>query len=395
MNTQRLATGALLALLLLGTSAFALDLPVVIQQLENGTSAERRAAVQAIVSDPPASYESLVQPLATAASDPEEETRYFAVIMLATIGRLSAEDAARLGGVATELVALLADPSPRVRAPAAAALGLTSPNTPVAARDGLMALLADPDASVRTVSAVALLRLENLADIERDAVLDLILNDSSANVRNSVLGALSAIPVGESASVDAVTSALSDSDASVRLNAANAIAAFGGSARTALDELTAIAEGDPNADVRLVARQAIATIEAANAPPDCSQAVAVPSLFWPPNHKMVEMEFGGLSDPDGDEISISVLGVTQDERVDEPGSGNSCPDASFGEGVPTLVRSERSGRLDGRVYRVRFNASDPTGESCTGTVIVCMPHDQSSTPTCVEQPEEYDSTDCS
>jgi hypothetical protein len=49
------------------------------------------------------------------------------------------------------------------------------------------------------------------------------------------------------------------------------------------------------------------------------------------------------------------------------------PDAVITQGKVKL-RAERSGKGDGRVYHVRFRASDLTGAVCTGALEVCVPH---------------------
>ena len=130
-----------------------------------------------------------------------------------------------------------------------------------------------------------------------------------------------------------------------------------------------------------------------NVAPDCSAAVASPNLFWPPNHEMVDVSIAGVTDADGDTLTFQFTSVTQDEGVLEPGSGNHCPDAVI-SGELLQVRSERSGRLNGRVYHVSFSAEDTVGATCSGTVAICMPHEESETPTCVEEPEQHDSTVC-
>ncbi|KAA0255992.1 hypothetical protein FBQ97_13370 [Acidobacteria bacterium ACD] len=63
------------------------------------------------------------------------------------------------------------------------------------------------------------------------------------------------------------------------------------------------------ADVAAVVRQS------ASAPPVCSAAVAAPGGLWPPNHQMREVRVDGLADPDGDAVTVTVTGVTQDEPV--------------------------------------------------------------------------------
>lgn len=120
-------------------------------------------------------------------------------------------------------------------------------------------------------------------------------------------------------------------------------------------------------------------IDEDNAPPDCSMAVAAPAVLWPPNHDMVGITIAGVVDPDGDAVSITPTDVVADEAVDAPGSGNTAPDAQL---APLAVRAERSGQGDGRVYTIEFIADDGRGGRCSGTVSVCVPHDQGQGDTC-------------
>lgn len=106
---------------------------------------------------------------------------------------------------------------------------------------------------------------------------------------------------------------------------------------------------------------------AGNRPPDCSGATASPSVIWPPNGKMVPVSTLGVADPDGDPVALKITGITQDE----PGAAFSGIGFSVAK-----VKAERDGLGDGRVYHIGFEAADPSGASCTGTVTVCVPHDQ-------------------
>lgn len=127
-----------------------------------------------------------------------------------------------------------------------------------------------------------------------------------------------------------------------------------------------------------------------NQPPDCGGAFAGPAALWPPDHDYVGIDVQGLSDPDGDPVTVVVNGITQDEAVDAPGSGNTAPD---GTGVGTAspsVRAERRGNGDGRVYEIAFTADDGRGGSCAGRVQVGVPH--SIRDTAVDSGQEYDST---
>jgi streptogramin lyase len=134
-----------------------------------------------------------------------------------------------------------------------------------------------------------------------------------------------------------------------------------------------------------------------NQPPDCSEAYADPDCLWPPNHKYVDIIILGVTDPDGDPVTITVTGVTSDEpTASDKGSGGAkhAPDAIINPDGTVSVRAERSGDEDGRVYEISFTADDGRGGECSGTVIVKVPHDQSGEDCpAVDSGQEYDATD--
>jgi hypothetical protein len=99
-----------------------------------------------------------------------------------------------------------------------------------------------------------------------------------------------------------------------------------------------------------------------------------------------------VTDPDGDPVSVIITSITQDEPLNSEGSGNTCPDAT-GIGTATAsLRAEREGNGDGRVYQITFSADDGRGGRCTGTVTVCVPHDQGQGRACLDQGPLVDST---
>jgi hypothetical protein len=137
-----------------------------------------------------------------------------------------------------------------------------------------------------------------------------------------------------------------------------------------------------------------------NQPPDCSKAAASAPTLWPPNHKFVDESILGVTDTDGDSVTITITGIRQDEPVLQhgTGSGNFCPDGT-GVGTATAdVRAERGGNPnipgDGRVYHIAFSADDGKGGTCTGTVAVCVPHDQGHGGGCIDEGPLFDSTVC-
>lgn len=132
-----------------------------------------------------------------------------------------------------------------------------------------------------------------------------------------------------------------------------------------------------------------------NCSPDCSNAAPSIATLWPVNHKFVPITITGVTDPDGDPVTITIDSIYQDEPVNVIGSGSSEPDG-MGVGTDTAeVRAERSGTKkvpgNGRVYHITFTADDGVGGTCTGTVTVCVPHDNADSE-CVDDGPLYDST---
>jgi len=126
-------------------------------------------------------------------------------------------------------------------------------------------------------------------------------------------------------------------------------------------------------------------------PPNCSAAAPSVPVIWEPNHRLVAVPILGVTDADGDPVTVTIASIVQDEPVLGVGSGNFGPDGS-GIGTSTaLLRAERSGTGDGRVYRIAFTASDGSGPACVGVVTVCVPHSRGSG-VCGDQGALFDST---
>jgi hypothetical protein len=101
--------------------------------------------------------------------------------------------------------------------------------------------------------------------------------------------------------------------------------------------------------------------------PDCSGVAASRSILWPPSGGLRVVELFGATDPDGDPVTVTVTGVTQDEPLTGRYDAvlTSTPEV-------VRIRAQRDRKGDGRVYSIAFTASDGDA-SCSGTVKVAVP----------------------
>ena len=108
----------------------------------------------------------------------------------------------------------------------------------------------------------------------------------------------------------------------------------------------------------------------------------VHAVLWPPNHKSKTVTISA-SGSNG-ECNVEIKGVTQDEAIDAPGSGNTtgfdaenCSNDSNASSVD--LRAERSGTGNGRTYDIDYTVTEPLlsgGSTCSRDVIAIVPHDQ-------------------
>ena len=132
----------------------------------------------------------------------------------------------------------------------------------------------------------------------------------------------------------------------------------------------------------------IVHVQNANDPPLATAAAPTIGSLWPPNHNLVSIGITGVSDADNN-ATITITGVTQDEPTNGTGDGDTAIDAIINANGTVLLRAERSGNGDGRVYHIHFTASDPEG-SASGVVKVTVPHSKKKV--AMDGGELYDST---
>ena len=98
-----------------------------------------------------------------------------------------------------------------------------------------------------------------------------------------------------------------------------------------------------------------------------------------------------MTDPNNDQVSITITAVTQDEPVNGLGDGDTSPDAVL-QGDKVLLRVERAGNGNGRVYKVNFTANDGQGGVCAGFVKVGVPKSMQPGNTPIDDGQLYTST---
>jgi hypothetical protein len=127
-------------------------------------------------------------------------------------------------------------------------------------------------------------------------------------------------------------------------------------------------------------------------PPACGLARANPEFIWPPNHKMLQVAIVELTGLGHDEVTVIVDRVTQDEPIDGLWEGDASPDAAVLTDGNIVIRAERDDDGgNGRVYEIKFTATDASGASCIGSVQVCVPHDRGRGSTCVDDGQLFNS----
>jgi len=131
-----------------------------------------------------------------------------------------------------------------------------------------------------------------------------------------------------------------------------------------------------------------------NHPPVCTNVTADRIVLSPPNHKMIKVTLTGATDPDaGDTVALVVDRVAQDEPTNGLGDGDTPIDAQLTSPLSNavLLRAERSGTGDGRVYRVHYRAADQRGGTCEGTVRIGVPRDAAHGAAVDSAPPSFDS----
>jgi len=128
--------------------------------------------------------------------------------------------------------------------------------------------------------------------------------------------------------------------------------------------------------------------------PAVSCSVQITSL-WSPNHAMIDVGWTSQVTDACDSNPTIVVTVTSDEdpmAASGAGGGIHCPDAIINQDGSILLRVERSGGGDGRVYRITITATDSCGNVGACSQDVLVPRNVGQTR--IDSGQNYDATIC-
>ena len=110
-------------------------------------------------------------------------------------------------------------------------------------------------------------------------------------------------------------------------------------------------------------------------PPSITNVSVSNAQLWPANHKMVNVKVS-YEAADSCGSATTSISVTSNEPENGLGDGDTGPDIVIVNDHLVSLRAERSGLGTGRVYTIRVNATDASGNTSTATATVTVPLNQ-------------------
>ena len=111
-------------------------------------------------------------------------------------------------------------------------------------------------------------------------------------------------------------------------------------------------------------------------PPVIQSLTASPDMLWPPNHKFVPVRLQVVSTDECGPATWRIISVSSNEAEEARGSGHTSPDWQIISNDTVLLRAERSGKGNGRLYTITVQATDLSGNTSQATVTVSVPQDR-------------------
>lgn len=111
--------------------------------------------------------------------------------------------------------------------------------------------------------------------------------------------------------------------------------------------------------------------------PAITNVLATPNSLWPPNHKMKEVKINyDVMDNCSDAAHITTtLSIVSNEPVNGTGDGDTEPvDYEVIDNHTVLLRAERAGTGDGRIYTITITSTDDCGNTSSTATEVYVVH---------------------
>jgi len=106
-------------------------------------------------------------------------------------------------------------------------------------------------------------------------------------------------------------------------------------------------------------------------PPVIENVSVDPKVLWEPDHMMVPVTVSARATDLCDDMPVcGITEITSNEEVNGLGDGNTMEDWVIKDAMHALVRAERSGTGQGRIYTLTVTCSDASGNSASATTRV-------------------------
>lgn len=112
--------------------------------------------------------------------------------------------------------------------------------------------------------------------------------------------------------------------------------------------------------------------------PVISDIMVSPSELWPPNHKMRDIVINYTTKDNCSLTTVCSLSVSSNESINGSGDGNTSYDWIVIDEHHVKLRAERSGNGKDRIYTIKINCIDQSGNIATRTTTVNVAHDNSN-----------------
>jgi hypothetical protein len=110
--------------------------------------------------------------------------------------------------------------------------------------------------------------------------------------------------------------------------------------------------------------------------PAVLSCTADPSVLMKRNHKMATVNLtANVSDAGDSAPYVRIVSVTCVDNGEVVGPAMTSEDWRVTDDMTVLLRCERSGRGDGRIYQIAVACTDASGNTSVATVEVTVPHD--------------------